>query len=112
MYVKFIIYKLIQEVVTFCKSSLHSSVFVCIFSGNALVYGHTLDAYCCIQTLMTMGVPGNRIIMVQPPLNYQVGQRSNNYPDKKFGNFNVLVHLSVYPGCIILFYAYLRRITW
>ncbi|XP_064621787.1 cilia- and flagella-associated protein 61-like isoform X2 [Lineus longissimus] len=40
-------------------------------AGKALIYGNTLDAYCSIQALISMGVSGNRIIMVQPPLQQQ-----------------------------------------
>ena len=41
-------------------------------TGKVLVYGCTLDAYCCIQALLTMGVPGERISLVEPPSPYQV----------------------------------------
>ncbi|XP_074649430.1 cilia- and flagella-associated protein 61-like [Tubulanus polymorphus] len=40
-------------------------------SGKVLIYGNNLDAYCCIQTLVTLGISGDRIILVEPPLNDQ-----------------------------------------
>ena len=39
---------------------------------KAIVYGCTLDAYCCVQTLIAMGIPGENIQLVEPPAIYQV----------------------------------------
>ncbi|KAF5396155.1 hypothetical protein PHET_10917, partial [Paragonimus heterotremus] len=39
-----------------------------IKDGNRLlVYGNNLDAYTCVAALLKAGVPGERILMVQPP---------------------------------------------
>lgn len=38
---------------------------------KAIVYGCTLDAYCCVQTLIAMGIPGENIQLVEPPSIYQ-----------------------------------------
>ncbi len=35
--------------------------------GKVLVYGNTLDAFCCIQVLLSLGFASNRIIFVLPP---------------------------------------------
>jgi len=42
-----------------------------------IIYGSSLDAFCCIQTLLTFGVPGDRIHLVQPPLTFQVSLDKN-----------------------------------
>lgn len=41
---------------------------------KAIVYGCTLDAYCCVQTLIAMGIPGENIQLVEPPSIYQVSR--------------------------------------
>lgn len=43
-------------------------------SEKAIVYGCTLDAYCCVQTLIAMGIPGENIQLVEPPSIYQVSR--------------------------------------
>ncbi|PIK43371.1 putative cilia- and flagella-associated protein 61 [Apostichopus japonicus] len=37
-------------------------------AGKAIVYGSTIDAYTAVQGLLDFGIPGNRLAMVQPPL--------------------------------------------
>lgn len=31
-----------------------------------VVYGHNLQSYCCISSLLAIGVPVNRLIFVEP----------------------------------------------
>ncbi|KAK9753849.1 Cilia- and flagella-associated protein 61, N-terminal domain [Popillia japonica] len=35
--------------------------------GDIIVYGYTLDAYCCVEAVIELGVPYNRIYFVLPP---------------------------------------------
>ncbi|KAK7103337.1 cilia- and flagella-associated protein 61-like [Littorina saxatilis] len=32
-----------------------------------VVYGSNINAYCCVQSLLTLGIAGNKIALVQPP---------------------------------------------
>ena len=38
-----------------------------VVSGKVVVYGSNLDVYCCVQTLLQAGIPGNDIVIVEPP---------------------------------------------
>ena len=37
-----------------------------------MIYGSCLDAYSCVNTLLNIGITGDRIIVVEPPLTSQV----------------------------------------
>ena len=43
-----------------------------IIVGKTVVYGSSLDAYCCIQMLLSMGLSGDKIVMIHPPTQYEV----------------------------------------
>ena len=45
---------------------------ILLFSAKVIVYGHSLDTYCCIDALIKFGIEGKRIILVEPPVEYEV----------------------------------------
>ncbi|KAK3611320.1 hypothetical protein CHS0354_029969 [Potamilus streckersoni] len=47
------------------------------YQKKAIVYGSTLDAYTCVQTLVSMGLAADKISMVQPPPAYEVSCFNN-----------------------------------
>ncbi|XP_029442519.1 cilia- and flagella-associated protein 61-like, partial [Rhinatrema bivittatum] len=50
--------------------------------GNAIVFGNTIDTYTTVETLLSLGISGSRIFLVQPPLTYSI-TCFNNYRVEK-----------------------------
>uniref|UniRef100_A0A8C3SFM6 Cilia and flagella associated protein 61 n=1 Tax=Chelydra serpentina TaxID=8475 RepID=A0A8C3SFM6_CHESE len=50
--------------------------------GNVIVYGNTIDIYSTAQTLLSLGIHGSRIHLVQPPLSSNVTCLNNNAIEK------------------------------
>ena len=44
-------------------------------TDNVIVYGNSLDVFCCVQALLSLGIEGEKIILIQPPLEYEVKLR-------------------------------------
>lgn len=46
-------------------------------NGKVIVYGSSIDVFCCVQVLLDIGLTGNHIVIVQPPTDSQVNCFSN-----------------------------------
>uniref|UniRef100_A0A8C0GKJ6 CFAP61 dimerisation domain-containing protein n=1 Tax=Chelonoidis abingdonii TaxID=106734 RepID=A0A8C0GKJ6_CHEAB len=57
-------------------------IFFLFHPGNVIVYGNTIDIYSTAQTLLSLGIHGSRIHLVQPPLSSNVTCLNNNAIEK------------------------------
>lgn len=52
-----------------------------LVAETIVIYGHSLDAYTCIQTLLSSDVRGDQIILVTPTLNSEVNMAKYCFSD-------------------------------
>ncbi|NXI57394.1 CFA61 protein, partial [Chloroceryle aenea] len=53
--------------------------------GNIIVYGNTIDIYTTVETLLSLGIGGSRIHLVQPPLSPSVTCLNNSAIESAVG---------------------------
>jgi len=41
-------------------------------AGKVVVYGTSVDVYCCVHALLEAGLRGEQIVIVEPPQSSQV----------------------------------------
>ncbi|KAE8601161.1 hypothetical protein XENTR_v10013560 [Xenopus tropicalis] len=69
--------------------------------GNVIVYGNTLDCYTTLSTLLSLGISGSRIHLVQPPLTMNV-TCFNNYAIEEAVQKALLAEgISSYCNCVL-----------
>jgi len=54
------------------RSRMCNSWETVVGTEKVVVYGSNVDVYCCVQTLLQAGLPGNQIVIVKPPKPSQV----------------------------------------
>uniref|UniRef100_A0A8C3JF57 Cilia and flagella associated protein 61 n=1 Tax=Calidris pygmaea TaxID=425635 RepID=A0A8C3JF57_9CHAR len=69
--------------------------------GNAIVYGNTMDVYTTVETLLSLGIDGSRIHLVQPPLSSNVTCLNNNEIESAVGEALSKAGVSVYYDSIL-----------
>jgi len=63
-------------------------------AGKIVVYGSNVDVYCCVQVLLQTGLPGDQIVVVQPPAPSEVP--TNNHTA-------ILTDHVTYTSCSFIF---------
>ncbi|NXX77257.1 CFA61 protein, partial [Urocolius indicus] len=69
--------------------------------GNVIVYGNTIDIYTTIETLLSLGINGSRIHLVQPPLSSTVTCLNNNQIESAVQEALSKAGVSVYCDSIL-----------
>uniref|UniRef100_A0A8B9GEP1 Cilia and flagella associated protein 61 n=1 Tax=Amazona collaria TaxID=241587 RepID=A0A8B9GEP1_9PSIT len=70
-------------------------------SGNVIVYGNTVDIYTTVEALLSLGIAGSRIHLVQPPLSSSVTCLNNNELEGAVGQALVEAGVSVHWDSIL-----------
>uniref|UniRef100_A0A8C6J7A5 CFA61 protein n=1 Tax=Melopsittacus undulatus TaxID=13146 RepID=A0A8C6J7A5_MELUD len=70
-------------------------------SGNVIVYGNTMDIYTTVEALLSLGIAGARIHLVQPPLRSNVTCLNNNELEGAVGQALGEAGVSVHRDCVL-----------
>jgi len=63
--------------------------------GKVVVYGSNVDVYCCVHTLLQTGLPGEQIVIVEPPQPSQVTSLLTCYEIDLLGHKMLLGHFKM-----------------
>ncbi|NXF36523.1 CFA61 protein, partial [Nyctibius bracteatus] len=69
--------------------------------GNVIVYGNTIDIYTTVETLLSLGINGSRLHLVQPPLSSNVTCLNNNEIESAVQEALAKAGVSVYGDSIL-----------
>ncbi|XP_030303596.1 cilia- and flagella-associated protein 61 [Calypte anna] len=69
--------------------------------GNVIVYGNTIDIYTTVETLLSLGIGGSRIHLVQPPLSSNISCLNNNEIESAVEEALAEAGVSVYRDSIL-----------
>lgn len=69
--------------------------------GNVIVYGNTIDIYTTVETLLSLGIDGSRVHLVQPPLSSNVTCLNNNEMESAVQEALSKAGVSVYYDSIL-----------
>lgn len=71
------------------------------FPGNVIVYGNKSDVYTTVEALLSLGISGRRIYLVQPPLMSNVTAINNNAIEKAVDKVLSEVGVSVHHDSLL-----------
>uniref|UniRef100_A0A8B9SD52 Cilia and flagella associated protein 61 n=1 Tax=Apteryx owenii TaxID=8824 RepID=A0A8B9SD52_APTOW len=83
--------------------------------GNVIVYGNTIDIYTTVETLLSLGIDGSRIHLVQPPLSSHVTCLNNSAIESAVEEALAQAGVSVYYESILAEWSegdHPGRMTW
>ncbi|XP_074065449.1 cilia- and flagella-associated protein 61 isoform X2 [Macrotis lagotis] len=69
--------------------------------GNVIIYGNTIDIYTTVETLLHIGISGNRIHMVQPPLGSNITCINNYEVESAVEEALLAANVSIYHEAIL-----------
>uniref|UniRef100_A0A7M4EV36 Cilia and flagella associated protein 61 n=1 Tax=Crocodylus porosus TaxID=8502 RepID=A0A7M4EV36_CROPO len=69
--------------------------------GNVIVYGNTIDTYTTVETLLSLGINGSRIHLIQLPLSSNVTCLNNNAIERAVKEALSMADVSVYYDSIL-----------